>query len=63
MKDRTYFESIYFHAPDGLLVEIATDGPGFTVDEPIESLGEALKLPASLENRRPDIESTLVPLG
>ncbi len=61
--DRTYFESIYFESPDGLLVEIATDGPGFTVDEPMEQLGGALKLPAWLENRRPDIEGALVPLG
>ena len=60
--DRTYFESIYFRAPDGLLVEIATDGPGFLVDEPAESLGETLKLPAWLEPRRDSIEQTLVPL-
>lgn len=60
--DRTYFESIYFRAPDGLLVEIATDGPGFTVDEEIDHLGDALKLPAWLEAQRSEIESTLVPL-
>jgi glyoxalase family protein len=60
--DRTYFESIYFRAPDGLLVEIATDGPGFAVDEPADTLGDALKLPAWLEPRRSDIERTLVPL-
>jgi glyoxalase family protein len=63
VKDRTYFQSIYFHAPDGLLLEIATDGPGFSVDEPAESLGAALKLPEWLEPRRSDIERTLVPLG
>ncbi len=63
VRDRTYFESIYFHAPDGLLLEIATDGPGFAIDEPAESLGGALKLPAWLEERRPDIERALVPLG
>ena len=63
VKDRTYFESIYFHAPDGLLLEIATDGPGFAVDEPADSLGAALKLPSWLEERRPDIERSLVPLG
>jgi len=61
--DRTYFESIYFRAPDGLLVEIATDGPGFGVDEPIEKLGASLKLPAWLEGRRPDIERSLEPLA
>jgi len=60
--DRTYFESIYFHAPDGLLVEIATDGPGFTIDEALDDLGDALKLPAWLEAQRPEIERTLVPL-
>jgi glyoxalase family protein len=61
--DRTYFESIYFHAPDGLLLEIATDGPGFAVDEAPDALGVGLKLPAWLEERRPDIERSLVPLG
>lgn len=60
--DRTYFESIYFRAPDGLLCEIATDGPGFTVDEAPESLGAGLKLPHWLEPRRADIESSLVSL-
>ncbi len=60
--DRTYFESIYFRAPDGLLVEIATDGPGFTVDETAGRLGGDLKLPAWLEARRSAIEGSLVPL-
>jgi glyoxalase family protein len=60
--DRTYFESIYFRAPDGLLCEIATDGPGFAIDEAPEELGADLKLPVWLEARRPDIERTLVPL-
>jgi glyoxalase family protein len=63
VRDRTYFESIYFHAPDGLLLEIATDGPGFAIDEPEEKLGAALKLPSWLEARRHDIEQALVPLG
>ncbi len=63
VKDRQYFQSIYFHAPDGLLVEIATDGPGFSVDEPADSLGGQLKLPGWLEERRSDIERKLVPLG
>ena len=62
VQDRTYFESIYFRAPDGLLVEIATDGPGFAVDEPADELGAALKLPSWLEPRRHDIEEILVPL-
>ena len=61
--DRSYFRSIYFRAPDGLLLEIATDGPGFTVDESQEALGADLKLPAWLEGRREDIETSLVPLG
>jgi glyoxalase family protein len=60
--DRNYFESIYFRAPDGLLLEIATDGPGFAADEPVEALGQHLKLPAWLEGRRDEIESTLAPL-
>ncbi|MEQ1854835.1 MAG: VOC family protein [Longimicrobiales bacterium] len=62
VRDRTYFESIYFHAPDGLLLEIATDGPGFAIDEPKEELGGSLKLPSWLEPRRPEIERALVPL-
>jgi glyoxalase family protein len=63
VRDRKYFRSVYFHAPDGLLLEIATDGPGFTVDEPSDELGSALKLPEWLEPRRREIERTLVPLG
>ena len=60
--DRAYFESIYFSAPDGLLLEIATDGPGFTTDEPADALGGGLMLPEWLEPRRTDIEHALVPL-
>ncbi len=60
--DRSYFESIYFRAPDGLLCEIATDGPGFAIDESVEELGEGLMLPAWLEPRREDIERSLVTL-
>jgi glyoxalase family protein len=63
VKDRSYFQSIYFHAPDGLLLEIATDSPGFAVDEPADTLGADLKLPEWLEPRRGDIERKLVPLG
>jgi glyoxalase family protein len=60
--DRTYFQSIYFRAPDGLLLEIATDGPGFLIDEPATSLGSTLRLPEWLEKNRQDIERSLVPL-
>lgn len=61
--ERSYFRSIYFRSPDGLLLEIATDGPGFALDEPAEALGSTLKLPPWLETRREDIEKSLVPLG
>jgi glyoxalase family protein len=60
--DRTYFKSIYFKAPDGLLLEIATDGPGFVVDEDPERLGAALKLPSWLEAQRTQIEAKLSPI-
>lgn len=60
--DRTYFRSIYFREPGGVLFEIATDPPGFTLDEPIESLGEALKLPPWLEPQRPRVASALPPI-
>jgi glyoxalase family protein len=60
--DRTYFHSIYFREPGGVLFEIATDPPGFAFDEPVEHLGEALKLPAWLEGHRPDIEQVLQPI-
>jgi glyoxalase family protein len=63
VKDRNYFKSIYFRAPDGLLVEIATDLPGFAVDEPAESLGTDLKLPAWLETEREAIASSLKTLA
>lgn len=61
--DRSYFRSIYFRAPDGLLCEIATDEPGFEVDEDRSSLGTALKLPGWLEERREQIEAALRPLA
>jgi len=60
--DRQYFESIYFREPGGILFEIATDGPGFTVDEPLESLGTRLRLPEWLEPRRAEIERVLPPI-
>ncbi|MDG2241159.1 MAG: VOC family protein [Longimicrobiales bacterium] len=60
--ERTYFESIYFRAPDGLLLEIATDGPGFSVDEDETELGTHLKLPEWLETQRSSIAASLAPL-
>ena len=62
IQDRKYFRSIYFRMPDGLLIEIATDGPGFAVDEAGESLGETLALPEWLEPERVEIEHTLTPI-
>jgi glyoxalase family protein len=61
--DRYYFRSLYFREPNGILFEIATDGPGFATDEPMESLGERLALPSFLEPRRAEIEAGLKPLG
>jgi glyoxalase family protein len=60
--DRYYFRSIYFREPGGVLFEIATDGPGFAVDEDPEHLGESLSLPPFLEPRREQIEANLRPL-
>ncbi len=57
--DRFWFRSVYFREPGGVLFEIATDGPGFTVDEPQEALGERLILPPWLEPERPQIEARL----
>jgi len=63
VQDRTYFRSIYFRMPDGILIEIATDGPGFLVDEPPEALGRSLSLPPWLENERETLERELTPIG
>jgi glyoxalase family protein len=60
--DRNYFRSVYFREPGGILFEIATDQPGFAVDEPVETLGRELKLPASLESHRREIEAALPPI-
>jgi glyoxalase family protein len=60
--DRYYFRSIYFREPSGVLFEIATIGPGFTVDEPVEHLGEKLSLTPQYEHLREQIEPTLTPL-
>ena len=60
--DRQYFRSIYFREPGGVLFEIATDSPGFAVDEDPSALGQALKLPPQHERMRERIERTLPPL-
>jgi glyoxalase family protein len=60
--DRDYFHSIYFREPGGVLFELATDNPGFAIDEPIESLGESLCIPKWLEPRRSELEQRLAPL-
>ncbi|EHR61421.1 ring-cleaving dioxygenase [Saccharomonospora cyanea] len=63
IRDRQYFRSIYFHEPGGTLLEIATDQPGFTADEPLLELGRALKLPPWLEPDREQIENGLPALS
>ena len=60
--DRHYFRSVYFREPSGVLFEIATLGPGFTVDEPLEHLGEKLSLTPQFEHLRDQIEPRLTPL-
>jgi glyoxalase family protein len=57
--DRVYFHSIYYREPGGILFEIATDPPGFTVDEPLDRLGTTLKLPPWFESHRREIEAAL----
>jgi glyoxalase family protein len=57
--DRNYFHSIYYREPEGVLFEIATDTPGFAIDEPVESLGTTLKLPEQYESQRAAIEAAL----
>jgi len=61
--DRNYFYSLYFREPGGVLFEIATDNPGFAVDEPVDELGTHLMLPAQYENQRAQIEQNLPVLG
>ena len=61
--DRQYFHSLYFREPGGVLFEIATDNPGFTVDESLEELGQNLKLPAQYESQRAAIEEHLVKIN
>jgi glyoxalase family protein len=60
--DRFYFQSLYFRDSNGILFEIATDGPGFTVDSSVEALGKELDLPPFLESKRAEIESKLQPI-
>ncbi len=62
VRDRLYFKSIYFRSPDGRLCEIATDGPGFAVDEDPATLGERIALPPFLEDRREEIVAGLRPI-
>jgi glyoxalase family protein len=62
VQDRNYFTSIYFREPGGVLFEIATSGPGFSVDESTEHLGEELKLPEQFEKYRKDLETSLTPI-
>jgi glyoxalase family protein len=60
--DRFYFKSVYFREPSGILYELATIGPGFTADEPLEHLGERLSLPPNFEHLRDQVEKILTPL-
>lgn len=62
IRDRNYFKSIYFRERGGILIEIATDGPGFAIDEDMDSLGEKLMLPPQYENMRSSLEETLIPI-
>lgn len=62
VRDRNYFKSIYFREKGGNLFEIATDEPGFAIDEDVESLGESLKLPKQYERLREKIEKELIPI-
>jgi glyoxalase family protein len=60
--DRHYFHSLYFREPGGILYELATEEPGFTVDAPVEEFGRQIILPPFLEHQRAEIESNLTPL-
>ncbi|MEH7443016.1 ring-cleaving dioxygenase [Bacillus sp. JJ1122] len=63
VKNRNYFKSIYFHEGGGILVELATDSPGFTVDEPLDRLGERIMLPSWFEPKREELEAILAPVA
>jgi glyoxalase family protein len=62
IRDRNYFKAVYFHEEGGILFEIATDPPGFSVDEPVTELGKKLMLPSWLESKREELEETLPPV-
>ena len=62
VRDRNYFHSVYFREPGGVLFEVATDPPGFAVDEEPAEFGSSLKLPEWLEPLRQELERTLPPL-
>jgi len=61
--DRQYFKSVYFREPGGILFEVATEGPGFEIDEAIDHLGEILRLPPQYEPYRERIEKNLKPVS
>ena len=61
--DRQYFHSVYFREPSGVLFELATEAPGFAIDEPRETLGESLALPPRYESMREQLERTLTPIS
>ncbi len=63
VSDRFWFRSIYFREPSGVLFELASLGPGFDIDEPLDRLGESLVLPPAFEPRRAQIEQALTPIG
>jgi glyoxalase family protein len=63
IRDRHYFKAVYFHEEGGILFEIATDPPGFTVDESLDQLGQKLMLPSWLESRREELENALPPVA
>ncbi|HEY9138412.1 MAG TPA: ring-cleaving dioxygenase, partial [Terriglobus sp.] len=62
VQDRDYFHSIYFREPGGVLFEMATDLPGFAIDEPVETLGEELRVPKMHQSRLAMIEQRLIPV-
>lgn len=61
--DRYYFKALFFCEPNGILLELSTDEPGFATDEPLKTLGEKLALPPFLEPKRAQIEASLRPLA
>lgn len=61
--DRQFFKSVYIKSAGGITLELSTDGPGFTIDEPIETLGESLSVPPKFERERHIIEAYLIPIN